>query len=131
MSNDPLTGSGKSIALKVLLIQTSFVIFATFIILLTMNLKASITLFAGGMIGVIPAWVFAKQAFRYAGARQARQVVRAFYLGEALKLTLTLLLFVLVFSFVNVSAGLLLSGYAIALIAHWVSLGLLKEKTTI
>lgn len=129
MQVEPLTGFGKKIALKALMIQTSLVLIASFVLVVIIDLKAGLTVIAGGLIGIIPAWVFAKQAFRFAGARQARQVVRAFYLGEALKLLLTLLLFVLVFSFTKVHTGWLFFGYGLTLVAHWVSLGLLKEKS--
>lgn len=56
---------------------------------------------AGGLAVIVPNAVFAALAFRHAGARQAQQIVRSFYLGEALKLILTAGLLVCVFIWVE------------------------------
>lgn len=65
------------------------------------NSLAALNLLAGGMAVVLPNALFARLAFRHAGARQAQQIVRSFYLGEALKLVLTAGLLVCVFVWVN------------------------------
>lgn len=52
----------------------------------------------GGLISALPNIYFARQAFRYRGARSAHYVTRAFYLGEAGKFTMTTVAFGLVFA---------------------------------
>ncbi len=122
-----LSKRGKKVAYKVVLTQFIAVSIVSSIAL-AMDLKTAASLFIGGAIGVIPAFVFARKLFQYAGARQARLVVRAFYLGEALKLLLTIILFVLVFKFVPIESAALLFGYGVALMAHWVSIAIFKAE---
>lgn len=52
----------------------------------------------GGLISVLPNTYFARQAFRYRGARSAPYVARAFYAGEAGKFMMTSVAFGLVFA---------------------------------
>ncbi len=122
-----LLSGGKIIANKVVFNQ--FVAISILALMtLTLSFNTGFSLFVGGMIGVIPALVFAHKAFQYAGARQARQVVRAFYLGEALKLVLTLVFFILVFGLTTLNPKAVLSGYGVALVTHWVSLVIVKNN---
>lgn len=51
----------------------------------------------GGLVGFVPNALFALIFGRFNPKRSAGQVVKAFYLGESLKLFLTAVLFVLVF----------------------------------
>jgi len=51
----------------------------------------------GGFIQIGPQAWFARQAFKYIGARQVDKVVRAMYLGESGKIVLTASLFVACF----------------------------------
>ena len=51
----------------------------------------------GGLIQIIPQAWFTRQAYRYSGARQVRNVVNAMYKGESGKLLLTAALFAVVF----------------------------------
>ena len=59
--------------------------------------SAAIGALAGGVIVWLPNCYFAYRAFRYRGARAARQIVGSFYAGVAGKIVLTSALFVLVF----------------------------------
>lgn len=52
----------------------------------------------GGFIQIAPQAWFARQAFKYIGARQVDKVVRAMYLGESGKIVLTASLFVACFT---------------------------------
>lgn len=52
----------------------------------------------GGLISVVPNSYFARQAFRYRGARQAHYVTRAFYMGQTGKFMMTTVAFGLVFA---------------------------------
>lgn len=61
------------------------------------GLDAALGAFLGGLIVWLPSCYFAFRAFRYRGARAARQIVRSFYAGAAGKMLLTAGLFTLVF----------------------------------
>ena len=74
----------------------------------------------GGIIQIVPQAYFTRLAFRYMGARQAPEILRAIHKGETGKLLLTGLFFALAFIFVkpiNV-AGLFLS-YGAMIIVQW------------
>ena len=51
----------------------------------------------GGLIQIGPQAWFARQAFKYAGARQVDKIVRAMYWGESGKVFLTAALFITAF----------------------------------
>ncbi|NQZ21304.1 MAG: ATP synthase subunit I [Colwellia sp.] len=53
----------------------------------------------GGAIGVIPNFIFAYKAFRFAGAKSSKLVVESFFSGVKLKMVVTALLFSLAFKF--------------------------------
>ena len=62
---------------------------------------SAISALFGGLAVILPTVVFTGLAFRHAGARNARSIVRSFYLGESLKLVLTAGLLVCVFVWVD------------------------------
>jgi len=77
--------------------------------------------FLGGLICWLPNCYFAYRAFRYRGARAARQIVRSFYAGEAGKMGLTILMFTLVFIYVKpINALALFAGYAGVQTLNWI-----------
>jgi len=53
----------------------------------------------GGAIGVIPNFIFAYKAFRFAGAKSSKLVVESFFSGVKIKMVVTALLFSLAFKF--------------------------------
>ena len=59
------------------------------------------SLLLGGLICAIPSAYFAVKAFQYRGARAAQKIVRAFYLGETIKLLMMSAGFLLSFIFVE------------------------------
>jgi ATP synthase protein I len=61
-------------------------------------------------------------AFRPGLGADARTVARAFYVGEAAKLGVTIVLFALVLKFVKVSGGALFGAYAATFLVYWMAL---------
>lgn len=59
---------------------------------------AAYSALAGGLISIVPNAYFARQAFRYSGARRAREISQAFYRGEMGKYLSTAVLFAGVFA---------------------------------
>ena len=76
----------------------------------------------GGLIGFLPNLVFAFLFGRKDPGKTAHQVVRAFYIGETLKLALTGLLFVIAFHLPGVSALPLFIAFAAVMAVFWFSL---------
>lgn len=76
---------------------------------------------AGGVICWLPTCWFAWKAFRYRGARAARQIVRSFYTGQAGKMLLTAGLFALAFIWIQPLVPLALFGAYVAVQSvNWV-----------
>ncbi|MBL0950961.1 MAG: F0F1 ATP synthase subunit I [Pseudomonas sp.] len=74
----------------------------------------------GGLIAWLPNLYFAHKAFRFSGARAAREIVRSFYAGEAGKLILTFVLFALAFAGVKpLEAPMLFGVYLLTLMVSW------------
>ena len=74
----------------------------------------------GGFIQIGPQAWFARQAFKYTGARQVDKVVRAMYLGESGKIVLTASLFVACFILseqLNFLA--VLSSFIVMILVQW------------
>ena len=61
------------------------------------NAVLAISVLVGGFIQIGPQAWFARQAFKYTGATQVNQIVRAMYWGESGKIVLTAALFVTCF----------------------------------
>ena len=61
------------------------------------NAVLAISVLVGGFIQIGPQAWFARQAFKYTGATQVNQIVRAMYWGESGKIVLTVALFVTCF----------------------------------
>lgn len=81
--------------------------------------KAAASALLGGAVCIIPNGIFAWMALRHAGARAARDIARAFYLGEALKLILTGALFAFVLVALPVHAPAVLISFILSLQAQW------------
>ena len=75
--------------------------------------------FAGGLIAVLPNFVFVTLAFSHSGASQTDKVLKSFYWGEAVKLLLTIALFSIAFSQFNAAFMPIFVGYLLCLMVHW------------
>ncbi len=81
------------------------------------------SLFAGGMICVLPNVFLALRLFADGAGADPTRIVRAAYFGEVGKLALTALLFAAAFVAIRpLSAGLLFAGYIMAQLVFWVAL---------
>ncbi|TWI57682.1 ATP synthase protein I [Pseudomonas duriflava] len=85
-------------ASTLLLVQLVVAIVATLVLFCFVGKVAAYSGLLGGLIAWLPNVYFSFKAFRYAGARAARDIVRSFYAGEAGKLILTALLFAVTFA---------------------------------
>ncbi|MFL0797718.1 MAG: ATP synthase subunit I [Cellvibrionaceae bacterium] len=73
----------------------------------------------GGAIALVPSLLFARYAFRYMGASQAADVAKSFYLGEGIKLVVTILGFALVFKYMpHVDVAALFGIYGILIVVQ-------------
>ena len=115
-----LSQKGRSAALKVVGIQFA-VVFIASVAALFWGFNTSLSVFAGGMINVIPSLLFAIKVFQHSGAQAARQVMTGFYIGEAFKFLLAIVLFVIVLKWLPVSAAACLLGFVLAVLVQMTS----------
>lgn len=74
----------------------------------------------GGIICVLPTWYYVRKTFAHSGARAARQIVNAFYKGEAIKLVLTAVLFTLVYLWVKpLEPATMLIAFVVVQMTNW------------
>ncbi|MGQ3890849.1 ATP synthase subunit I [Legionella sp. CNM-4043-24] len=81
--------------------------------------REALSAFAGGMVAFLPALLFARNVFRYQGARSARQIAKSMYVGEGLKIIFSVALFTLVFVFYKVAPLTFFLTYIAVVLSHW------------
>ena len=114
-----LIQEGKLLARKVLISQSIIAVFFSLFCTLFFGKIAGISALYGGLICVIPNFVFAHLAFKFAGASQNKLVVRSFNKGSKLKFFLTIILFSLAFQWNEVAIKPLMISYVVTLFTQW------------
>ena len=113
----------------VLIAQLIFVILISALLLVWLGWIAGYSGFLGGVIAWLPNLYFAQKAFRYGGARAARDILKSFYAGEAGKFILTATLFALVFAGVTpLDARAVFAAFILTQMVSWFAPLLIKAK---
>ena len=115
-----LAETGRQLAIKVLISQTLVAMIVTLAITVLVGKSAGYSALCGAVICLFPSLVFARFAFKYAGASKNELVVRSFSQGAKFKLLLTIILFVAAFKGLNAEPLPLFGTYAATLITQWV-----------
>lgn len=89
------------------------------IFFLMQGIEAAYSALQGGLIAALPNLVFAFLAFRYLTEGSADQARTSFMRGHALKILLTIGLFIGVMKQDDVVASALLTSYIVTLLAQW------------
>jgi ATP synthase protein I len=76
----------------------------------------------GGGIGTVATLAQVAMAFRFSAGAEPKAIVRGFYRGEALKVLLTVLLFVMALRSGRFVGGGMLIGYVATFIVYWLAL---------
>ena len=83
------------------------------------GLRGCVSSILGGLVCLLPSLLFAINFFKYKGAQQTKQILSAFYLGEAMKLVLTGILFAAVFITYKVNAAAFFTTFISVQAVHW------------
>ena len=83
---------------------------------------AALSAALGGAIGTVASLVMALLAFRRGSLAGGPRVLGAFYLGEAIKVTVAIVAFVLVLTLTTVSAGAMFATYLATFLVYWIVL---------
>jgi ATP synthase protein I len=84
--------------------------------------STALSVFAGGAAGFLPNIYFALKAGRRSNDRPARDVVNDFYVGEALKLVLTAVLFAVAVQTPGIQVLPMIGGFVAVAAAFWLVL---------
>lgn len=108
--------SGVKRLLKVQLIASVLI---SLVLGLIFGQKEALSAMLGGLVAIIPSALFARKLFRHQGAQAARQIVKGFYLGEALKIVSSVILFTLVFLYFKLTPLAFFFTYIVVLMSYW------------
>jgi ATP synthase protein I len=114
-----LAGRLRLAAFKLIAFQGFIAVFTAIIIFLGWGVNAGLSAFVGGLVSVLPNYVFAAYSFRYAGASKANQVFASIKRGNGLKFLLTICLFALVFKYFTVMAMPFFCCYILVMFSQW------------
>ncbi|QRN04984.1 F0F1 ATP synthase subunit I [Legionella sp. MW5194] len=79
----------------------------------------AISALLGGLVAVLPSFFFARTLFKHQGARAAKKIINRFYAGEALKILISIGLFILVFTFYKVKPLAFFLTYIVVVLNFW------------
>ncbi len=126
--SQPATLKSKS-ALRVVIAQL-IVTLALAALAFTVSVAAATAVFVGGLISVIANGYFALKMFSHSGASAAKVIVQDFYMGEAGKIAITALGFILVLKwFPGLPVAFVMGGFVGALAVHWSAPWLMAKPT--
>ncbi len=97
-----LARPGRELAKRLLMIQAGAVILVAAVMAIVINAEWGISALIGGSICVFANAVFALCAFIYSGARAAKLVAVSFFVGEALKILITITLLTVAYVYMQV-----------------------------
>lgn len=106
-------------AQRLLLFQFGVAMLISIVALLKNDTQAAFSAIIGGLVCVMPNIFFVRKIFKYNGARAAKQIVNGFYKGEALKLIMSIALFVLVFNVLQINPLVFFATYIAAQMVFW------------
>ena len=112
----------RRLAASVVLGQVVVTVVAAAICFAVWGRIAGLSALAGGGISAIASGVLAVIGFAAPKGAAAERVARAFYVGEAAKLTVTVVLFVASFVSMKVSFAALIGTYIATLFVYWFAL---------
>jgi ATP synthase protein I len=118
--------NNKLAAYKVLLVIAIITAAITLLLLLSIGRVAAYSAALGGIACILPNLLFARLAFRYSAADSAGLVMRWLYIGEAIKIIVTVLIFALSLMWVKeLNIGAMLITYIVVLMLNIFGLGLM------
>ena len=106
-------------ALKLVTWQLVLALIVTGLISLCFGLHNGYSTLLGAGAYLAPNFLFAWSVFSYAGARLAEKFMVAFFLGEASKLIISAILFILITKYIPVNVVFVLTGYIVAIVSFW------------
>ena len=111
----------KNQAYQIVIWQLIIIVALALLLFIFRGVQHGISALLGGLAYWVPAFVFVWRVFARASIRAAKQFIAAFFAGEAIKLLFSAALFLLIVKYLPVNVVSVLTGFAGAIIAFWVS----------
>ncbi|MEJ6122739.1 ATP synthase subunit I [Vibrio sp. 2-Bac 85] len=118
---DKLAKKGQVSGLKLVAFQLLLMLIIALVSTVFFSIKSGYSALAGGVTFLLPNLIFVLMAFAHAGARQTKKVLRGFYAGEAIKLFLTVLLFVVFLKYVLLSLTAFYISFSFLVASQWLA----------
>jgi ATP synthase protein I len=116
-------------AIKVFLVQGTTMLIGAIIGQTVFSTLHAASVLIGGLVALIPQGLMGFWVFKQQGARNARAIARSFFVGEGLKLSITAVLFALVWSNVTwLNAPAVLAGFVTTVLVGQLSLPLTVKR---
>jgi ATP synthase protein I len=112
----------RRLAFGVVLAQAAVTVTATLIAWGVADRRAALSALLGGGIATLGSLVMAALVFGGGRAMDPQRVLGMFYLGEAVKVALVIVLFVLVLKLVNVAPLAMFVAFAATFLVYWIAL---------
>jgi ATP synthase protein I len=101
-TKNELVKPGRKFAYQQIGLSIIIVILCSLMSYMILGSAQASSVLAGGAIGILPNYIFALKAFKYAGATASKLVVESFFSGVKLKMLVTAVLFALAFKFLAI-----------------------------
>ncbi|MCD8499912.1 MAG: ATP synthase subunit I [Gammaproteobacteria bacterium] len=102
-----------------------------FFFLLTTGVRSGLSVLAGGLVYILPAYLYALCLFSNVSPQKIMRIMCIFYLGEVLKLLLSISLFLVLWRFFMLPLLPYFIGYGVSVISFFVGSMMLMSKTMV
>lgn len=119
---------GMAGAKRIFFVQLVLIVVCSVAVGFFSGMKSGLSILLGGLTYVLPQALFARKLFRYHGAKAAKQIATSFYRGEAVKILSSILLFIVIFIFIDIQAELFFLAYILTQMIMWFSPLLMTNK---
>ena len=101
MAAEDNTHKNRTAAYRLLAVETVLTAVLSLLLFIGVDIETAYSAALGGMAYIVPNACFAKYVFRHSAAESAHRAVRWFYVGEAVKVVTTVLIFAACFLLVD------------------------------
>lgn len=118
---DKLAKDSQKAGLKLVGFQLLLVLFIALILTVFSSTKSGYSGLAGGMTFILPNMIFVLMTFAHAGASKSKLILRGFYVGEAIKLTFTVILLSIFLKYGALSLPSFYISFLLLVVSQWLA----------
>lgn len=113
------THKNRTAAYRLLVVATAITAIVSFLLFISVDIETAYSAALGGLAYIVPNACFTKYVFRHSAAESARMAVSWFYVGEAVKVITTVLIFAACFLLIeSLNAAALFLTYILMLLLN-------------